>query len=229
MTNFSRYAIYYAPPEGPLAELGARWLGWDPAAGQRREHPAIAGLPRPVDALTETPRKYGLHGTLKPPFRLAPGSDLAALRADLAAFASTHAAARADGLALARLGGFLALVPEGDPAEIAALAGEIVSALDHHRAPPKEAELERRLAAGLSERQEAMLARWGYPYVMDEFRFHITLTGRLNPDEAEAVKAALAPVLAPLLLRPFVIGDLALFGEDEAGMFHLIERFALSG
>ncbi|SET88957.1 DUF1045 domain-containing protein [Oceanicella actignis] len=229
MEDFLRYAIYYAPPEGALADFGACWLGWDPVSGQRREHPAINGLPRPVAALTKTPRKYGLHATLKPPFRLAPGSDFAALRANLAAFAAAHAPAHADGLALARLGGFLALAPEGDPAEISGLACKIVSALDRHRAPPTQAELARRRAAGLSERQEVMLARWGYPYVMDEFRFHITLTGRLDPAEAEAVQAALAPVLAPLLPRPFEIMDLCLFGEDEAGMFHLIERFALSG
>ncbi|HHB80993.1 MAG TPA: DUF1045 domain-containing protein [Aliiroseovarius sp.] len=227
--NFSRYAIYYAPPEGPLAEFGARWLGWDPAVGQRREHPAIDGLSRPVEVLTETPRKYGPHATLKPPFRLAPGSDFSAMRADLAAFAATQAPARADELALSRLGSFLALVPAGDSSEIATLAGGVVSALDHHRAPASPAELARRRAAGLSDNQEAMLARWGYPYVMDEFRFHVTLTGRLNPDEVEVVRTALAPVLAPILPKPFVIADLCLFGEDEAGMFHLLERFALSG
>lgn len=229
MKDFSRYAIYYAPPEGALADFGARWLGWDPSAGARREHPVIASLVRPVAALSETPRKYGLHATLKPPFRLAPGSDHTALRADLAAFAATRAPARAEGLALARLGGFLALVPVGGTAAIGALAASVVSGLDHHRAPAGPAELARRRASGLNPAQEAMLARWGYPFVMDEFRFHITLTGRLSADEAEAVEAALAPVLTPLLPSPFVIGDLCLFGEDEAGMFHLLERFGLSG
>ncbi|MBC7133943.1 hypothetical protein PSA7680_00742 [Pseudoruegeria aquimaris] len=229
MKDFLRYAIYFAPQDGALAEFAARWLGWDSATGRRIKHPTIAGLPRPVEELTATPRKYGFHATIKPPFRLAPGSSRARLEADLAGLANRLAPARCKALRLARLGRFLALVPEGDARAISALAAETVAALDHHRAPPSEAELARRRAAGLSPAQEAMLQRWGYPYVMDEFRFHMTLTGRLQPGEAEAVEAALAPLLAPLLPAPFVIGDLCLFGEDDTGFFHQLERFSLSG
>ena len=71
--------------------------------------------------------------------------------------------------------------------------------------------------------------RWGYPYVMDEFRFHLTLTGKLDPDEAARTMAALDPYLTPLLPRPFVLRDLCLFGEDETGRFQLIQRYALTG
>ncbi len=229
MRDFNRYAIYYAPQDGALAEFAARWLGWDPAAGKRLERPVFAGLPRPVGELTATPRKYGFHATIKPPFRLAANSSRARLEADMAGLADRLAPARSKALHLARLGRFLALVPEGDARTITALAAETVAVLDHHRALPTESELVRRRAAGLSSRQEALLKQWGYPYVMDEFRFHMTLTGRLHPGEADAVEAVLAPLLAPLLPAPFVIGDLCLFGEDETGMFHQLERFTLSG
>ena len=83
MPVFTRFAVYYAPEPGPLADFGAAWLGWDATAGSARAHPDIAGLPRPVAEITQTPRKYGFHGTVKPPFRLAPGSTPEALAADL--------------------------------------------------------------------------------------------------------------------------------------------------
>ncbi len=110
----------------------------------------------------------------------------------------------------------------------AALAARVVSALDHHRAPPDAAELARRRAAGLSVAQEQNLARWGYPYVMDTFRFHFTLTDRLPEGESDAVRAALASHLGPLLSSPVPLADLCLFAEDRGGMFHLLNRYALA-
>ncbi|MAM63157.1 DUF1045 domain-containing protein [Maritimibacter sp. UBA3975] len=227
MTEFRRFAVYAAPRPGPLADFAARWLGWDPAAGEVRTHPEVPGLQLPVASLTAAPRKYGFHGTLKPPFRLA--TSRAALEAYLGAFAADHAPVVLDGLRLARIGRFLALVPDGETTALSDLASGVVEALDHHRAAPGADELTRRRAGGLSARQEALLTTFGYPYVMEEFRFHFTLTGPLDPEDLTAVKSALEPVLAPLLPRPFVLRDLCLFGEDAAGMFHLLHRYALTG
>ncbi len=229
MEQFHRYAVYYAPDRGPFARFAAEWLGWCPLSGIEKPHPDVAGLPRPVEGITRTPRKYGFHGTIKPPFRLADGSSPEALQDDLSALARRLAPVRMEGLALKRLGGFVALVPEGDKSALAHLAGEVVEALDHHRAPAPASEIQRRRAAGLTPRQDELLMRWGYPYVMDEFRFHLTLTGKLDPDEAARTMAALDPYLTPLLPRPFVLRDLCLFGEDETGRFQLIQRYALTG
>ena len=159
----------------------------------------------------------------------APGSSRAALEADLAALAASLPIVTLDGLALHRLGGFLALTPEGDTRGLERLAAEVVMGLDAHRAPAPAAEIARRRAAGLSARQDAYLAQWGYPYVLDEFRFHFTLTGKLTADEGEAVEAALVPLIAPLVPRPFAVDALVLFGEDTAGMFHVLHRYELSG
>ncbi|WP_353472673.1 DUF1045 domain-containing protein [Salipiger sp. H15] len=227
MQDYSRYAIYYAPQPGPLADFAAAWLGWDPARGISVPHPALPGLPRPVSEITESPRKYGFHGTLKPPMRLAGGRE--ALQGDLQALAARLAPVTLPGLALSRIGSFLALTIDGDAAPLARLAGEVVAALDAHRAPPSEAELARRRSARLSPAQEANLARWGYPYVMEEFKFHLTLSGKLAFGEAETVAEALRPALAPLLPQPFEIRELCLFGEAEDGRFHLIHRYALTG
>jgi hypothetical protein len=189
----------------------------------------LAPLPRPRAELTEAPRRYGFHATLKPPFRLTARSSRAALENDLATLADGLAAAETDGLVLKRLGGFLALVPAGDTQAIGRVAAEVVAGLDHHREPASPAELTRRRAAGLNHLQEAHLRHWGYPYVMDEFRFHLTLTGKLTLAEAEMVMGALAPHVAPLLPRPFRLDAIALFGEDTEQRFHLLKRFPLNG
>lgn len=229
MTDFTRYAIFYAPPPGPLADFLAAWLGWDPAAGRAVAPPVVDGLPAPVADLTAAPRRYGGHGTLKPPFRLAGGKSAADLAVDVGTLAGRLAPLRLDGLELAQLGGFLALMPVGDASALGALAGAVVTGLDAFRAPAGKAELARRRAAGLSPRQEANLTRWGYPYVREEFRFHITLTGKLDSADAAATRAALAPRLAPLLPAPFEVADICLFGERAGGRFHLIHRYPLTG
>lgn len=225
--EFSRYAVYVTLPEGPLDAFGAAWLGWDAKRGRPVAAPEVAGLPQPPHDITATPRKYGLHGTVKPPFRLAPGTTPDSLAEALAAHCAAQPKVTLDGLALSRLGGFLALTPTGDTTALAALAGSTVAALDAFRAPATEAELAKRRKSGLTPRQDALLVQWGYPYVMEEFRFHITLSGRLGA-EADAVKAALAPHVTPLVPQPFTVDALTLCGEDDKGMFHELHRYALS-
>ena len=229
MENFERYAVYYAPPPGPLADFGAAWLGWDAQAGCAVAHPDVPGLPAPVADLTARPRNYGFHATLKPPFRLAPGRRADELAADVGRLAARLAPVRMEALALDRLGRFLALTPRGDAGALAALAAAVVTGLDTYRAPLGPDEVARRRPERLSPRQRANLDRWGYPFVLEEFRFHLTLTGPLDDDAAGAVRAALAPVLDPLLPAPFEIGDICLFGAGDDGRFRLVHRYALSG
>ncbi|QPM89082.1 DUF1045 domain-containing protein [Pseudooceanicola algae] len=227
MQDFSRFAIYYLPAPGPLADFGAAWLGWDIATGQPRPHPETGPLPCTVQDITARPRKYGFHGTIKPPFSLADGQTAEALASAARSLCAAQAPVLLQGLALRRIRRFLALTPVGDATDLAMLAGTMVRDLDPFRAPPAPAETARRRKAGLSDRQEALLQQWGYPYVMDEFRFHLTLSGALPDDQARATEAALANLL-PALPAPFRIDSLALAGEDAEGRFHLIERLPLN-
>ena len=222
--SHTRFAIYYVPPKGAWAEFGASWLGWDCVAARDADRPDVPGL----HEVTLAPRKYGFHGTLKPPFRLTEGTDLNGLQAAVAQMAAACAPAQSDGLAVTVLGRFLALTPVGDTSELARVAASCVEALDAFRAPPSEAELERRRKARLSDRQEALLHRWGYPYVMEEFRFHMTLTGRLPVHEIDHWKELVQAHLPPLP-APFVMDELALVGERADGRFELIQRYTLAG
>jgi putative phosphonate metabolism protein len=229
MDVVQRYAIYYAPAPGSFADITARWLGWDAEIGQAALHPAIEGLPQPVAALTATPRKYGFHGTIKPPFHLAPGTDVAGLHAAIAVLAARLAPVTLPGLQLADLHGFVALTPLGDTTMLAALAADVVMTLDGFRAPPTVQEIARRKPDRLSERQRALLAQWGYPYVLDQFQFHLTLTGSLTKADSAATLRALEPHLASLLPKPFVLADLVLFGQGDDGMFRTLHRYPLLG
>ncbi len=226
--GYRRYAVYYRP-SGDLGALGARWLGWDPATGGVPDPVEDLGVGAAWEALTVTPRKYGLHATVKPPFRLADGTDAEGLARAFAALCADLAPVPLGPLAVTRIGGFFALCPVEVPEALGPLAGEAVARLDAFRAPPGEAELARRRVGGLTVRQETLLTRWGYPYLMDEFRFHITLTGRVPSDRRVEVETVLKRGFAPVLQAPVLLETLTLMGEDDDGRFHDVQTLPLSG
>jgi len=223
---FRRYAVFVTPRPGPLAAFGASWLGWDIASGRSVPHPDVEGVD--VALTTEAPRKYGFHGTIKPPFRLSDDATVDALQVRLAALCATKKAVTLDGLALGKMGGFLALLPVGDVELLTRLASAVVQDLDIFRAPPSEAELAQRRRNGLTSAQESNLQNWGYPFVLDCFRFHMTLTGRLKRSQISPVKIALSNLVVPVLPVPFTIDSLTLCGEAEDGYFHEVCRYPLS-
>lgn len=225
MEKMKRFAVYYAPPAGDFANHAAAWLGWDPVLGAAVSQPDL-GLD--AAAMTGDPRKYGFHGTIKPPFRLAEGVTRDALHHALGDLAARLAPVTLPGLQMKNLDGFLALIPQGETDALLELAAEVVTALDPLRAPLTEAEIARRKPERLTDRQRKLLDLWGYPYVMEEFRFHLTLTDRLDPALATQAAATLLTYFGPVLPAPFVIGDLCLFGEAADGRFHLIHRYTLS-
>lgn len=222
--SYSRFAIYYVPPAGPLADFGASWLGWDVVRGRE-----AAQLPMPeLYDITMTPRNYGLHGTLKPPFRLKDNRTMATLEQATADLAASLAPAVCDPLDLTTLGGFLALTPRGETSALQRVAAACVRDLDGFRAPASAAELARRRAVGLSVCQDALLVQWGYPYVMEEFKFHLTLSGRLLKEDVDHWSQTVRRVL-PDLSAPFVLDQIALCAERDDGRFELIKRYTLAG
>lgn len=230
MTDFRRYAVYWAPPAGSgLARFAASWLGWDAEEGIPVPQPSLEAAAVSLDDITAEPRKYGFHGTLKAPFRLAPGMGAAALDRAVETLAGRAPPFQAPPLALARLGRFAALVPSEPCRELDDLAVRVVTQLDTFRAPPTPAEIARRRASGLTPRQEELLARWGYPYVLDEFRFHLTLAGQLPDEAAGAVLSALEHLTRPFCSHPLPIRDICLFGEGTDGRFRLVRRYRLAG
>lgn len=211
-----RAAVYYVPePDDPLWSRGCAWLGRDPLSGERLPQPPVAGL----EGMTESPRRYGFHATLKPPMALRHGLD--AFIADAAALAARMRPFDLPPLDIANLHGFLALCLAGACPPMRDLADACVVELDHHRVPEDAAARARR-AEGRPAAERAYIERWGYPLVFDAFRFHMTLTDRIadNP----LVPAAAAHFGETLAASRRVTG-IAVFVEEGAGApFRLARR-----
>ena len=214
----ARFALYYAPSrESVWWQAGSTWLGRDAQSGERCAQPQPPGLARPLAALTDAPRRYGWHGTLVAPFRLGAGLTQHDVLAAARAWALAQQAFTLQ-VEAATLGDFVALRPadaEGE-ARIRELASSALQSLDALRAQPSAADLERRLAAPLSERQRALLLQWGYPYVFDEFRFHMTLSSSLADADERATLLAWWRERTPAL-GPLAIDRAALFVEPAPG------------
>lgn len=218
-----RFAVYYAPEPGAFADAAAAWLGWDPVSGRTVAQPnaELAGR-------TAEPARYGFHGTIKPPFRLAAGFGLADLHHGLHDLAVSLTPVEMPGLDLVQIDGFMALVPQGDSLALRDLASRVVVGLEPFRAPLNAAEIARRRPERLTLRQRQLLDQFGYPYVMEEFQFHLTLTDRLTEAEAAPLRALALAHFGPHLPRPFRLTELCLFGETQAGAFHLLHRYPLA-
>lgn len=177
-----RYALYYAPrPDSAFWRAGSGWLGQDAHSGLQVLPPHAPGLDAEAWAeLTAVPARYGWHATLKAPFSLRAGVDEAALLARTAALARRFQPFELS-LEVAWLADFLALRPMAPPPDLAELAAACVielEALADRESPWKT-------RGGLDARQEQLQRRWGYPYVFEQYRFHLTLSGRLTQDSAE--------------------------------------------
>jgi hypothetical protein len=220
----ARFAIYAAPGTGPadaagvlLREKAEQWLGRSISGD-----PVTPGIPagwtrESIDAITADARRYGFHGTLKAPFYLAEGRTPEELDAAVARFAAGRAGAVIPRPSLVRMGAFFALVPGAEAPGLHALADEVVKAFDGFRAPTTDAELARRFRASLTPRQRELLGAWGYPYVLDEFRFHLTLTDRIPGQRQPEVERTLSDWFAGSLGAAVPVGALALFTEAEPG------------
>ena len=219
-----RYAIYFAPPlNDPVSRVAANWLGRNAFTDEMVEAPAITGLnSAEIAYYTAAPRRYGFHGTLKAPFRLADGASEDGLLNALMAFTGTVRSFEIPSMEIAKIGPFFALVPSEPLPDLNDLAARIVREFDCFRAPMSEEEIERRNPQNLNPAQLANLHRWGYPYVFDEFRFHMTLTGPIEADESARVEQALHTFFDPVLSEPLEVRNIALFVEEENGApFHV--------
>lgn len=216
----ARYAIYFAPDRhSPWWAFGANWLGRDEHDNCALPQPSLDGIdPMELASITAEPRRYGFHATLKAPFRLSSGNDEATLVARLGKLAQTLTPVPLGKLRVATLGDFVALVPDTEPDGLQALAASCVSGLDDLRAPLTHADLVRRQPASLDPRETELLTRYGYPYVMERFRLHLTLTGSINASQGQRVLAAVTPTISRLNQQsPLTLDRLCLFVETSPG------------
>lgn len=226
-----RYAIYYVPDRADaLWRLGSQWLGRDARRGIVVSQAVIPGYgAREISELTALPRRYGFHATLKPPFRLADGRGEDELVTALRAFAAATTSPGKLGLDVTPLDGFLALRPTGSAASISEFAAQVVESFDSFRAPLNEAEIRRWRMADLDPGHRKALQRWGYPYLAENYRFHITLTDRLADKDRDRLAPLLRTYFQPALSVSRSLDRVALFVEPGDGRpFHILQSFKLA-
>jgi len=226
-----RYGIYYVPAsDTPLAEFGSAILGYDLERATERERLNVPGLAEgQLARLTSRARRYGFHATLKAPFALLADRsriDVLKLAADIA---DRCHAVEISGLEVAMLGRFVALTPPRPCPELNALAAAFVEGLDLLRAVKARDEA-KWPPAKLSSRQSELLDAWGYPYVFDQYRFHMTLTDPIPAQLAGAVRDALRRAAAGVIGKPLIIDAVVVVEETEpTAPFRGIARLRLRG
>ncbi len=227
----ARFAIYHAPaPDSLWWQAGSQWLGRCAATGRALPQPVPDGMaPELFHQLTEAPRRYGWHATLQAPFRLAPGVTLAQLADRVAELGQTLADFALTPWEVRRLDDFLALVPAQTDVGLTRLAAACVTRLHDLAEPLPASEVVRRRGRGLDARQEQLLAQWGYPHVLERFRFHCTLTGALRDVPADVVAQLTAAAVQHFAGLPAQqAGALSLFVEPAPGeAFRWLGRYPL--
>ncbi|MFC4764998.1 DUF1045 domain-containing protein [Dyella koreensis] len=215
-----RYAIYYCPSDdSELGQFGRTWLAQD------GEGLPVLDVER-ADALLADVCRYGWHATLRAPFELSQGASCTALRNAVAVVAAATPAFELP-LQLDRLAGFLALRPHGASTAVDALAAACLYALEPLRAPLSTEVFQRR-ALNIDATERLLLQRYGYPYVLDRYRFHMTLSAPATAFEEQRLRDWLTPRVAALGAAR--VDALAICGEEAPGAsFHVIERIALQG
>ncbi|MEL7043133.1 MAG: DUF1045 domain-containing protein [Pseudomonadota bacterium] len=229
MKTSPRYAIYFAPSaETLLWKSGSEWLGRDAYSGspvERREFPGTRD--EDIDRLTSSASHYGFHATMKAPFVLKEGFTEDQLLKYLESFSLEQSSFEAK-LSVRPLGQFLALRLLSGMEQMRKLHEDCVRKFDKFRAPLTMEDIERRRKANLSPDQDARMLEWGYPYIFDDFRWHMTLSNRILSDSTrdkmlEHVQAFFKDVIA----KPILIDGVAVYRQvDLNAPFNIIGRAA---
>ena len=230
MADAPRYAIYYVPESGSVLDhFGAHLLGYDAYSGKELPFPDdITPVVPDWRELTQDPRKYGFHATLKAPISLATGKTEAELLAACASFAETSRPIPVFRPVVNAISDFIAVVPAERSTQLEDFAADCVREFDSFRASLTTEDRARRNPSKLTPRQCDYLDRWGHPYVMEEFRFHMTLTGRLPTKRRAAIVAMLRARFTALEMASLAIDRIALFRQDGASArFKIIGHWPL--
>ncbi len=209
-----RYAIYFTLPQtDPVYQTAIKWLGYDAYSGNKTntDSKKLAKNRQYVSKAA----KYGFHATLKPPFRLSQDKSEEQLIDELENFASSITAFTCKPLKIKSMTHFIALAPKNSCDQLDAFAAQCLKHFEPFRAQLTREEYQKRNPVLLSERQLRYLEQWGYPYVEDEFRFHMTLTDSMMEDEIKKIKKKLKQYFKEVLGKPLQINQLHIFRQDS--------------
>ncbi|MEM9206582.1 MAG: DUF1045 domain-containing protein [Pseudomonadota bacterium] len=219
-----RYALFFTPPQDhAVTRTASKWLGRDAFTNETISYPDRS------EALVSAPRKYGFHATLKAPFRLSATTSEAELLSAVKDFSDQQIPFEV-ALEVGQIGPFFALVEAEANETLSRHSQNIVQHFDPFRSPLRPNEMKRRKPETLSSRQRRYLERWGYPFVFEEFQFHMTLTGPVGSSEADPIKIQLKTLFDGLLTAPMRIDALCVFVQPSPDApFTVLQRSPFQG
>ena len=212
-----RFALYYAPQSGThLAEAASKWLGRDNVSLDCNQLKPLKLDSQRFQELIRVPYHYGFHGTLKPPFSIRESVSQKQILDELKTFCSRRKPFIIDALEIAWIGKFLCLRPVRPVAQLDMLAGDTVQEFDRFRIQMGQGELDKRRSKDLTPAQENLLLQWGYPYVFEEFRFHLTLSSNVEiPEERSKLEDEARLHFHSKLLSDIPVEGVSLFLESK--------------
>lgn len=223
-----RYAIYYTlPKENELYQKVSSWLGHDVYGTKEKQN--SFEFPEALVPFRQYNNKasvYGFHATLKAPFRLAEGLSRHQLEYSLEKFCTLRKPFECGKMSIVEIGNFLAFSHQSYCQKMELLAQDCVKTFEDFRAPLNNAEIARRKPESLTKKQKQLLNLWGYPYVMEEFKFHMTLTNKIYDGNLQACHAALNDYFSPYLSQSFVVDRVYLYHQPSpTEKFYIINSF----
>ncbi|MDR1656170.1 MAG: DUF1045 domain-containing protein [Deltaproteobacteria bacterium] len=215
----TRYAVYYVPKKDSLLySLGRDTLGYCIYEGLKYSSP------NPVQVKAA---KYGFHGTIVAPFRTNLSAQV--LAGTLSWAALRLSPVNLTGLkAMALPNGFPALALVDPNPELSKIESSLVRLLTPLRLPLNLIEIQSR--GQLPPKQLEYALQWGYPWVFEYFRFHLTLGDVEDQPMLSERVCRLSKVFTPELLAGEVLDQLSLCVQPSPhDSFKVLATFGLDG
>ena len=237
MKKYSRFAIYYAPTKGSgLEEFGKQWFGWDPLDAkfinkkQRINYLNRFGIKnlKNIDKNVLIAKKYGFHGTLIPPFKLNKNYSTNTLFKKTEDIAKKFKKFKFYKFKLKIINNFYAFIQNKKNSDINKLSNRLVKELFKFRSPLTKKEIDKRNPSKLSKLQLNILYKWGYPYLMTEFNFHMTLASEVTGNKLYSELKKIEKKKEIILNEINNFDKIYIYGENQKGMFENLENFSLS-
>ena len=237
MTNYKRVAIYFLPKKNSsLENFGKNLLGRDinkkkKISLTRRQKYFINRGFTYFDELKdycEQPAKYGFHATLKAPFRLKRNVKTKNFYDVISHIAAQHSRFKIKGLKIVYSKKFTFITSRKPNKLLINLENDLVKHLDTFRAELNKTEIKKRIPDSLTFKQNKYLKEWGYPFVFDQFKFHMTLMNQNNNKLSNKQKLELEKLIYKISNNVIEFNEISLLGENKNGYFEEIKRFKLN-
>lgn len=237
MTNYKRVAIYFLPKKNSsLENFGKNLLGRDinkkkKISLTRRQKYFINRGFTYFDELKdycEEPAKYGFHATLKAPFRLKRNVKTKNFYDVISHIAAQHSRFKIKGLKIVYSKKFTFITSRKPNKLLINLENDLVKHLDTFRAELNKTEIKKRIPDSLTFKQNKYLKEWGYPFVFDQFKFHMTLMNQNNNKLSNKQKLELEKLIYKISNNVIEFNEISLLGENKNGHFEEIKRFKLN-